>query len=142
MSSSGGTDLDVHVLLELLDVLPLLSKLLLDSQKPLKPLAYAHPTICPLFPPHIGWLYVLDLLLLPNVELLGGGLTLGEGITTNIIQSASAPYTKHKVERREVGLPSTRAGRSACARADLSRHDAGSGRKKASGGQWARSLDD
>jgi hypothetical protein len=82
------------VLVEVLDVLPLLLELLLDGEKPVCMLARFFN--CPLRLPRcmragerIGCagLFLLGLLFLANVELLGSGLALGEGITVSKLAS-------------------------------------------------------
>lgn len=81
------------MLVEVLNVLPLLSELLLDSQEPV----YLSVWRFPLFEVSAGIgaggslrngkivMNVLGLLFLADVELLGGGLTLGESITECLV---------------------------------------------------------
>jgi hypothetical protein len=82
------------VLVEVLDVLPLLLELLLDGEEPIYVLAKFFN--CQLRLPRCmkagervgcAGLFLLGLLLLADVELLGSGLALGEGITMSTLAS-------------------------------------------------------
>ena len=84
------------MLVEVLDVLPLLLKLLLNGEEPVYVLAKSsyrqfrlprcvRAGVC------VGCagLFLLGLLFLADVELLGSGLALGEGITASTLASRS-----------------------------------------------------
>jgi hypothetical protein len=133
------------VLVEVLNVLPLLPQLLLDCQKSMYfvsiVLSISHISvsieIIDVFGIVIcGLVDVLGLLFLADVELFRCGLALGEGVTVGLL--ASVYYMlqmKHKPSSRASRPRRTRAGRA------LSKA-AGSYREVAGCGDRARALDD